>query len=72
MKVKGLQIKLARIKRGLRQVDVAQRAGISQTALSKIERGVWPLSKKGLKHILRAIEEASRQNQNENENETED
>ena len=55
--MQGMQIRIARIKRQLRQVDVAQRAGISQPALSRIERGYLTPSEKTLRRIRRAIHE---------------
>src|SRR5438045_5430507 len=35
----GRLVKLARIKRGWRQQDLAERAGVSRSVLSRIERG---------------------------------
>ena len=49
--------KVERIKRGLRQVDVAELSGLTQTKISEIERGVQPKAheKAALEKIFGAI-----------------
>ena len=38
----GLMIRDLRLARGLTQVDLAERAGCTQAAVSDLERGRWP------------------------------
>jgi transcriptional regulator with XRE-family HTH domain len=52
-KVKGLEIKIARLKAGYRQYDLAARLGIPPSRLSEIESG----RRKPTPYILRKIEE---------------
>jgi len=49
--------KIERIKRGWRQVDVAEKTGLTQTKISEIERGVQPKAqeKAALEKIFGAI-----------------
>ena len=51
----GLEIKLLRIKNGLKQIQVAYDTKISQAKLSQIENGWIEPSKKELNRIIKAI-----------------
>lgn len=53
----GLEIKLLRIKNGLKQIQVAQSTGINQARLSQIENEWVNPKKKELNKIVKAIEE---------------
>ncbi len=52
----GLEIKLLRIKKGLKQIQVAQATGINQARLSQIENGWVEPKKKELNKIIKEIE----------------
>jgi len=54
-KVKGLDIKIARIKAGFRQYDVAARLGISPSCLSEIESGRRKPSSELVERILKIL-----------------
>jgi transcriptional regulator with XRE-family HTH domain len=51
----GLDIKIARIRAGLRQYKVAAALGITQTVLSQIENEQRNVSQEQLEQITRAI-----------------
>ena len=51
----GVEIKIARIRAGLRQYEVATRVGILPNRLSEIEAGTRRPSPELLDHILRVI-----------------
>jgi predicted transcriptional regulator len=53
-----LELKIARIRVGLRQYELAARAGITQTKLSEMECGRLQPSPELLQRILEVIEEA--------------
>ena len=54
-KVKGLDIKIMRLKAGLRQYDVAAWVGIAPNRLSEIESGRREPPPELLQHILEVI-----------------
>src|ERR1035437_1446268 len=37
----GAAVRAVRVKRGLRQIDLAERSGVSRTTVSLLERGHW-------------------------------
>jgi transcriptional regulator with XRE-family HTH domain len=51
----AMMIRLERIRRGWRQVDLAERAGVTQTEVSALERGLYviPVARH---RILEALE----------------
>ena len=53
--MKGLELKITRIKAGLRQYEVAARVGIPATKLCEIEAGRRKASDELFKRILQAI-----------------
>lgn len=53
----GLELKLRRIRLGLKQYAVANRAGMSQTALCLMESGRAELSPEKVDVVLRAMDE---------------
>ena len=53
---KGLELKIARLRAGLRQYELAARVGIAPTQLCEIETGRRELSPELLEQILRVIE----------------
>ena len=55
-KVKGLDIKIMRLKAGLRQYDVAARVGTAPNRLSEIESGRREPSPELLRRILQVIQ----------------
>ena len=55
--MQGLELKIARIRAGLYQYQVAARVGIPQTTLCKIERGAEIATPDLTERILQAIEE---------------
>ena len=57
-KVKGLDIKIARLKAGLHQYDVAARLGIPPSRLSEIESGRRQPSDKLLERLLQLLNQA--------------
>lgn len=56
-KVKGLDIKIARLKVGMRQYDLAARLGISPSRLSEIESGRRKLAPKMVKRLFKILDE---------------
>ena len=56
--IDGLEIKIARIRVGLRQYELAARLGITQVRLSEIECGRRRLTPELSQHIMEALEEA--------------
>jgi len=58
-KLTGLDLKILRIRAGLKQLEVAQAVGIHPTALSLIENGWRPLTRELAARITAAIEELS-------------
>ena len=54
-KVKGLDIKIARLKAGFRQYDVAARLGIPPSRLSEIESGRREPSSELLEQLLQIL-----------------
>jgi transcriptional regulator with XRE-family HTH domain len=51
----GLDLKIARVRAGLRQYHVAAAVGMSQSVLSQIENGQRVVSQERLDQIARAI-----------------
>ncbi len=51
----GENIKLRRIKAGIKQQDLAEQAGITASMLSQIERGKKPLSLQTQYYIAKAL-----------------
>ena len=51
----GLELKIARIRAGLRQYELAARVGITQTKLSEIECGRVQPSRELLQRILEVL-----------------
>jgi DNA-binding XRE family transcriptional regulator len=58
--MKGIDLKIARIKAGKKQYEVAAEVGICPTKLSRIELGKDPVSSDLAERILAAIEESGR------------
>jgi transcriptional regulator with XRE-family HTH domain len=54
----GLEIKIARLRAGLKQYELAAKVGITQTKLSEIECGRLQPSPELLQRVLQVIEEA--------------
>jgi len=54
-RISALDLKLARIKSGLKQYELAARVGIGPTQLSEIENGRREPSPQLLEHILKVI-----------------
>src|SRR5262245_20011196 len=53
----GATIRAARLRRGWRQADVAKRAGMSQTVVSRVERGQVPeMTLSALRQVAAALE----------------
>ena len=42
--MRGITLRLGRVRRGLSQTDLAQKLGLQQTDISKVERGIFQLS----------------------------
>jgi ribosome-binding protein aMBF1 (putative translation factor) len=59
IEVKGIDIKLARIKKGIRQYDLAARLGIAPSRLSEIESGRRQPSPELLEHLLKLLKGTS-------------
>jgi len=57
-KVKGLELKIMRLRAGLRQYDLAARLGISPNRLSEIETGRRQPSPEVLEQLLQIINQA--------------
>ncbi len=55
--ISGLELKILRIRAGLRQYELAEQLGITQTKLSEIECGRAQVSTELLKRILGIIQE---------------
>ena len=55
--MEGLKVKIARIRAGIRQYELAARLGITQSKLSEIETGRREASPELIARILEAIEE---------------
>ncbi len=60
IKVKGLDIKIARLKAGFRQYDVAAQLGIPPSRLSEIESGRRQPSDELLKRLLQIFGQPKR------------
>ncbi len=58
IKAKCKNLKIARLKAGLLQKEVAERAGITENAYSIIERGFRPVSGKTAKAISDSLQVA--------------
>lgn len=58
-KTDGLDLKLARIRAGIRQYELAVRLGIAAARLSEIEAGRRILTQEMAERIKRAINEAA-------------
>ena len=56
----ALLIRLERIRRGWRQVDLAQKAGITQAEVSSLERGLYviPAARRRVLIVLELLHEA--------------
>jgi transcriptional regulator with XRE-family HTH domain len=57
--VDGFDLKVARLKAGLHQYQVARKVGIAQPRLSEIEMGLREASSELIQRILEAIREAT-------------
>jgi transcriptional regulator with XRE-family HTH domain len=55
----GLRLRVARLRAGLKQWELAQRAGVSGTVLSRIETGAREADPALLARLWAALEEAS-------------
>ena len=58
--MKGITIRLERVKRGLTQAELAEKLGVSQVLISKHERGIYMASKETssrIRRIFRQIDE---------------
>ena len=58
MELDGLEMKIARLRAGLKQYEVAAMLGISQNQLSQIELGRYSPSPEVFQRILEVIKEA--------------
>lgn len=58
-KVNGLDIKIMRLRAGLRQYDLAARVGIAPNRLSEIESGRREVSPELLQQILKVMRKRS-------------
>ena len=61
--MRGMTIRIERIRRGLTQAKLAEMLGLSQVLVSKLERGVYTLSKETsvkIRRIFREIDENGR------------
>ena len=54
-RITGLDLKVARVRSGLRQYDVASKVGIAPNRLSEIENGRRQISTELFQHILEVI-----------------
>lgn len=54
----GLELRIARLRGGLRQYELAARVGVTQSKLSQIECGRLRATPQLLERILQVIEEA--------------
>ena len=67
--MKGMTLRIRRIRRGLTQADLAERLGVSQVLISKLERGIYEASKETiskLRQIFREIDEYGKANEERN------
>lgn len=57
----AMMIRLERIRRGLRQVDLAERAGVTQTEVSALERGLYiiPSARRRILTVLGLLDEGA-------------
>lgn len=56
----GLDLKLRRVRAGLTQYDLGQKAGVHPTRISEMERGQRPISDAVVKALDKKLAEASR------------
>ena len=61
----GLDLKVARLRAGLRQYEVAARLGVSASYLSMVETGREPLRKRLREEVMAVIAAAKGQRQTE-------
>jgi transcriptional regulator with XRE-family HTH domain len=52
----GMQVKLKRIAKGLRQSDVARELNVAQQEVSAVEAGRWNLTESEVRRYLEAID----------------
>lgn len=65
--MKGITIRVERVRRGLTQTSLATKLGLSQTEVSKLERGVYIASKETankIRQVLREIDENANESPN--------
>jgi DNA-binding XRE family transcriptional regulator len=55
--MKGMSIRVGRVRRGLTQTELARRIGLSQTEVSKLERGIYDASVETATRIRQAFRE---------------
>ena len=61
--MRGMTIRIERVRRGLTQAKLAKMSGLSQVLVSKLERGVYTLSKETsvkIRRIFKEIDENGR------------
>ena len=64
--MKGMTIRLERVKRGLTQAELAGKLGVSQVLISKVERDIYSASKETssrIRRIFREIDENGKGNE---------
>ena len=64
--MKGMTIRLERVKRGTTQAELAEKLGVSQVLISKLERGIYMASKETssrIRRIFRQIDENGKGNE---------
>ncbi len=63
--MRGITIRVGRIRRGLSQTELGKRIGLTQTEVSKLERGIFITSKGTsvkIRQIFREIDEDENSN----------
>lgn len=64
--MKGITLRVQRVRRGLSQTELAKRIGLTQTEVSKLERGIFIASKETsvkIRRIFREIDENGKGNE---------
>lgn len=67
--MRGITIRVGRIRRSLSQTELGKRIGLTQTEVSKLERGIFLTSKETsvkIKRIFREIDEYENSNDQRN------
>ena len=67
--MRGMTIRIERVKRDLTQTELAEKLGISQALLSKLERDVYTATKETasqIRQIFKGIDEYGKDNEERN------